>query len=453
MHQNGAAAAAVDGAIGDVMSGFPPPPALQVNLANWQQPGYLRWAFRHMREVIPTHGIAAGTPHPLPARGTGTGSVDDIAVALTDEFSSALSSEPIDVAGVLAATYTDGILVLRDGTVVAEGYFEGMTPSTRHLVMSVSKSIVGCVAGVLAERGQLDLQAAVTDYVPEVGESGYRHATVRDVLDMRTGVAFRETYALSDSEVRIMERSMGWAPRLPEDPYGAYAYLATIGESDPPGGEFVYRSCDTDMLGWICERAAGVRMADLISTLLWQPLGAEFDAEITCDPVGSAIHDGGVCSTLRDLGRFGQMLLDEGMAGDRRVVPASWVADAFNPDPGVREAFAHTDNEPMLPGGWYRDQFWFYRRGGADAESSPEGSPVLLCLGIHGQMVYVDRPTRTVVVKMSSWPDAQNAVFLAATLRACEAIAAALPSEPEPAEPADEPAPRKRKRPNWFSGR
>jgi len=226
------------------------------------------------------------------------------------------------------------------------------------------------------------------------------------------------------------------------------SYLTTIGQSEAPGGEFVYRSCDTDMLGWICERAAGVRMADLISTLIWQPMGAEFDAEITCDPVGSAIHDGGVCTTLRDLGKFGQLLLDNGTAGELRVVPDGWIADAFAPDPGVREAFAQTDNEPVLPGGWYRNQFWFYRR---------ESGPVLLCLGIHGQMVYVDRPTRTVVVKMSSWPDAQNATFLAATLRACEAIAAALPSEPEPAQaagpPAADPQQHKSKRRSWLPGR
>ena len=147
------------------------------------------------------------------------------------------------------------------------------------------------------------------------------------------------------------------------------------------------------MLGWMCERAAGRRMADLISTLIWQPMGAEFDADITCDSVGTAVHDGGISATLRDLARFGQLLLDDGRAGDRQVVPTAWLTDAYTPTPDVREAFAHTDNEPMLPGGWYRDQFWFFH---------PESGPVLLCLGIHGQLVFVDRATRTVVVKQSS---------------------------------------------------
>ena len=391
------------------MSGFPPSPPQQVTLSNWQQPDSLRWSFRHMREIIPTHPIAGGgVASPLTVHEQDLG---EIPVPLADTQST--------VSQILDSTFADGLLVLHEGAVVTERYFEGMTASTRHLVMSVSKSIVGCVAGVLVERGQLDPRAAVTAYVPEVAGSGYDGASVRDVLDMRTGVAFSEAYTSDDSEVRVMERSMGWAPRRPDDPNGAYDYLTTLGTAGPHGAGFVYRSCDTDMLGWMCERAAGRRMADLISTLIWQPMGAEFDADITCDSVGTAVHDGGISATLRDLARFGQLLLDDGRAGDRQVVPTAWLTDAYTPTPDVREAFAHTDNEPMLPGGWYRDQFWFFH---------PESGPVLLCLGIHGQLVFVDRATRTVVVKQSRWPDAQNATHLAATLRACLAIATTLAS-------------------------
>jgi CubicO group peptidase (beta-lactamase class C family) len=164
----------------------------------------------------------------------------------------------------------------------------------------------------------------VTAYVPEAGPSGYAGATIRNLLDMRTGVAFRETYTALDAEVRVMERSMGWRPAQPGDPAGAYPYLTTLGPAGPHGTEFTYRSADSDMLGWACERASGTRMADLISAL-WQPIGTERDAEITCDPLGSAIHDGGVSATARDLARFGQMLIDDGMAQGYPVVPqAGW---------------------------------------------------------------------------------------------------------------------------------
>ncbi len=272
-----AATEAVTEITAGLMTGFPPSPELQVDVSNWQQPQNVRWAFRHMREIMPTQLISAGTGRPRPLSTTRTEFGNPVVVRVDGSSST--------VEEIFADTLTDALIVVRGGEVVDERYFAGMTETTRHLVMSVSKSVVGCVAGVSGGTGPPGPQAAVTDYVPEVAGSGYRCARVRDVLDMRTGVAFRETYTALDSEVRIMERSVGWAPALANDPRGAYAYLATIRPEGPHGGAFTYRSADTDMLGWVCERAAGERMADLISTLIWQPMGAEFDAEITCDPV------------------------------------------------------------------------------------------------------------------------------------------------------------------------
>jgi len=96
-------------------------------------------------------------------------------------------------------------------------------------------------------------------------------------------------------------------------------------------------------------------------------------------------------------------------------VPERWLADVRHPEQGVREAFARTENEYVLPGGWYRSQFWVI---------PGPGGPVLVCLGIHGQLIYADRAARTVVVKLSSWPDAQNTAYLLETLRSCAAVAA-----------------------------
>jgi hypothetical protein len=390
----------------ELMTGFPPAPESQVTLANWQDPPFNRWAFKHLRELIPSHVIPAAPPGaaPLPAS----------ALPLGNPPLTRLDGSVATLDAVLAETFTDAFLVMHDGQVVAERYYDGMTAGTRHLLMSVSKSILGCVAGVLADRGLLDPGAPVTAYVPEAARSGYAGATIRDLLDMRTGVAFRETYTAPDAEVRVMERSMGWRPMQPADPQGAYPYLLTLGSAGPHGGDFSYRSADSDMLGWACERASGIRTADLVSALVWQPIGAEADAEITCDPLGSAIPDGGISATARDLARFGQMLVDDGVARGQVVVPEAWLADVRSPEPGVRDAFARTDNEPVLPGGWYRSQFWVI---------PGPGGPVLVCLGIHGQLIYADRASRTVVVKMSTWPDAQNTAYLLDTLGACAAVA------------------------------
>jgi len=405
-----------------LMTGFPPAPAAQVTLANWQDPPFSSWAFRHTREVLPSHRIPGAGPAAIPIPvsdrpGVTAGGSPIGAVTLTR-----LDTTTATLDDVLASTHTDAFVLLHDGRLVEERYAEGMAPHTTHLVMSVSKSLVSCVTAILAERGLLDPQDPVDRFVPEIADSGYAGATLRHLLDMRTGVAFREAYTEPDAEVRVMERSMGWRPLAPGDPVGVYAYLASVKADRPHGGSFTYRSADTDLLGWICERAAGTRMADLISDLVWRPMGAEFDAEVTCDAVGTAVHDGGVCATARDLARFGHLLLNSGVVAvapgtQRRVIPQSWLTDAFQAAPEVRKAFAASDNAAVLPGGWYRNQFWFV---------PGRNGTVLMCLGIHGQMIHVDFATRTVAVKLSSWPDAQNAAHLIDTIRAFGAVGSRL---------------------------
>ena len=407
------------------MTGFPPDQDSHVTVANWQDPGSVRWAFRHMREIIPTQVIRAGT---APAVDFARRGEVDLAGVTVQRLAGTTSS----VEDVFDETSTDALIVLHEGVLITERYYAGNAESTPHLLMSVSKSIVGCVAGILADRGTLDVSAPVEQYVPEVAGSGYGGATVRDVLDMRTGVHFRETYDAPDAEVRVMERSMGWRPRVDGDPVGAYAYLASLQRAEPHGGTFTYRSADTDMLGWVCERAAGTRMADLVSTLLWQPMGAEADAEITCDSVGTGIHDGGISAVARDLARFGRLLLEDGQVDGREVVPPGWLEDSWNRTAGVRAAFAASDNEEVLPGGWYRNQFWFVPTQRGEA---------MLCLGIHGQMVYVNRTTGLVGVKLSSWPTPQDTQSLVDTIRAFGSIGSALAADGEP-----RPSPRGRRR-------
>ena len=290
-----------------LMSGFPPPAESRVTLANWQDPPYNRWSFQHLRELIPTQRISRGHgPWPPLAQYGASPVIGDITVHR-------LAGHTSTFAEVISETWTDAVVVLHDGQIVFEQYDNGMTEEAPHLLMSVTKSVVGCIAGILVEQGLLDADKQATTYVPEIVGSGYDGATVRHLLNMRTGVAFREEYTNHDSEVRVMERFMGWRPgEEHDDARGMYFYLTKLGADTDHGGPFAYRSADTDMLGWVCERAAGARMADLISLLLWQPMGAEFDAEITCDCVGSAIHDGGMSARARDMARFGQLIAEDG---------------------------------------------------------------------------------------------------------------------------------------------
>jgi CubicO group peptidase (beta-lactamase class C family) len=320
---------------------------------------------------------------------------------------------------VMGATDTDGWIVSRDGVIVAEEYTGTMTPASAHLLMSVSKSLTTTTAGALMGAGQLDADSLVSDLVPALAASGYRGARVRDLLDMRTGVRFSEDYLDDTAEVRLLEQAIGWAPRRHDDVADSLlGFLASLEQDREHGGRFDYKSCETDALGFVIESASGGRhTADVMSELLWQPMGAEFDAHVGVDAVGAGMFDGGVSAALRDLVRFGSLFLRDGHALDGAPVIAPWwVAETFAGAVDSREQFAASSEPTLMPGGMYRNGFWFPRAG----------SDVMLALGIHGQMVYVNVPARVVAAKLSTWPTPQDGERLLSTLLAFDAAAWAL---------------------------
>lgn len=329
--------------------------------------------------------------------------------------------EPATVGAIIEVTDTDACVVLHDSAVVFESFGPSAGRGTRHALMSLTKPVVGCLTGILVERGQLDLDLPVIHYVPELAVSGYATASARNLLDMRTGVRFREDYVDPTSEIAELERwiadSQSGRPGR-----GLYAYLATIRPETPQGGAFAYRSADTDVLGWVCERAAGRSIDALVAEAVWQPMGAEDDAVFLTDGEGTPLHDGGLWATAYDVARFGQLLLDSGTVptGDgqtRQVVPISWLSRPWAVDADHRDAFATSTAEAMLPGGWYRHQMWF--------RPGPHGD-VLLSLGIYGQMIYVCRRTRTVGVKLSSWSLPQQPAHLLDTVALFDRIGGVL---------------------------
>jgi CubicO group peptidase (beta-lactamase class C family) len=298
------------------------------------------------------------------------------------------------VAQMLDATDTDAFLVLHRGAVVAEHYRHGMTAATPHILMSVSKSLTGIVAGRLEADGVLDVQREVGHYLPETAGSAFEGATVRQLLDMRAGVRFDEDYVAGGGPFIEYRVAMGWNPPAP----GAAAsdlrgFLAGMRERDGPhGGRLHYISPCSDLLGWVIERAAGRRFSDLLSELVWVPAGAGADACVTVDRLGAPRAAGGICTTARDLARLGQALV-EGGAG---VVSAAWLTDTRSGgDRAAWEAggFAGSMSERPLR---YRNQ-WYAMGEGDDVP--------LFGSGIHGQYLWVDPRADMVVVKFSSQPE------------------------------------------------
>ena len=393
----------------EFMSGAPPFPAgSQVTLGEWQDPPFNRWAFQHVRELIPTARIRRGdgAAWPLPR------SERDVSGLRYHS-----GDRELTIGEMLAGSYTDGFLVLHRGEVVAEEYRNGMTPDTPHLLMSVSKSVTSALAGILTGRGVLDPAAGVTSIVPELDGTSFAGASVQDLLDMRAGTRFDESYDNPEADVRTYERVYLWRPAADDPvPADALAYFATLRNDGPHGGPFRYRSILTDVLAWVIERAAGGRLHQLISAELWQPMGAEFDAEVTVDGRGNPMADGGICATLRDLGRFGMLYLGSGPASSP-VVPRTWIADTVRGAADGSDAFRAGDNPAGYPPQAHYRNCWWVR---------DPALPFFHASGIYGQNVFVHVPSQTVVVKLSTWPDAVSQHLLRLTVDGVTALAAAL---------------------------
>jgi hypothetical protein len=196
-------------------------------------------------------------------------------------------------------------------------------------------------------------------------------------------------------------------------PASGLDYITQLENSSGHGGVFEYRSILTDLLGWVLERASGLRLPELLGREIWAPMGAEFDADVTVDRHGSALADGGICVALRDLGRFGQMYLQDGFFNGQAIVPREWVVDCRTGDEDARRAFAESPEGATMPGWFYRDKWWV-----KDAESG-----VFMGLGIYGQMVYVNQAAGMVGVKLSTLPVAWNDGFFEGTVRRMDALA------------------------------
>jgi CubicO group peptidase (beta-lactamase class C family) len=385
-----------------IMTGSPPvlvPPRM-----DWDRPPWNRWSFQHIRELLPTVEVWRGNGHrhKLPRAER---DLDALPVKDSEGGETTL-------AGLLDETYTDGFLVLKDGAVAYERYFNDMTERTLHLSQSMAKSVTGAVAGILAGRGLLDAAAPVTTYLPELAATGWRGASLQHVLDMTTGVRFSEAYTDPYSDIGQVDVASGWKPVPPgSDPAFAWPahmweLIARLGETvRPHGATFEYRSIETDVLAFALERVTGKRLAELVSEELWQKIGADESACFSVDPAGYALADGGFNATLRDYARFGQLILDNGGG----IVPAEWIEATRTGAHGPR--FSQS-----LPEGSYRNQFWI----------EDQRSRNLMCRGVFGQLIWISWDHRMVAVKLSSWPDFQNVAYSVATLAAMHRIADAL---------------------------
>ena len=375
---------------------------------SWDSPPWNRWSFQHVSEFLATAVVAKGA--------SGEESAFDLR-----KMANTLDSVKLDLPYLgkcdldtfLDETYTDGFLVMHNGVLKQESYFGFLDAAKLHLSQSMAKSITAAVLGILVEQRLIDLQQQVCHYLPELKQTAYVGATVQHLLDMASGVRYSETYVDASSDVALTEIASGWrqAPEGVNAPKNVWEQIRGLKSLEAPhGSRWLYRSIETDVLAFCMEKVSGKRLPQLVSELLWQRMGAEKDANFTVDSSGYGIADGGFNACLRDYARFGLLYLNDGknLAGEQ-VVPAAWVAATRAAD---HQMFAATGSIG-LPDGAYKNQFWI--------EDSVDKA--MMCVGIYGQLIYINPVQDFLVVKLSTWPSALNAEFKIDTLSAIHQIA------------------------------
>ena len=398
------------------MVGAPPPANRIVRFEDesyFQFPA-MRWSVSNFRQLMPTVNVSRGLGSPAALPRSLRHDIDAVS------FMPIGGTKPMTWADSLAANYTDGIVVLQRGRIVYERYFGVFGESGQHAAMSITKSFTGTLGAMLVAEGRLDADKHIAQYVPELAKSAFGNATVRQILDMTTGLEYSEDYSDPDAEVWAHAKAGNPLPK-PADytgPRSYYEYLQTVRPKGKHGEGFGYKTVNSDVLGWVIARVTGRSVAQLLSERIWSRLGCEQDAYMTVDSIGTPFAGGGLNTGLRDLARFGEMLRNDGSFNGQQIVPTSVVDDIRRG--GDRNAFAKAGYK-LLQGWTYRDMWW--------VTHNEHGS--FSARGVHGQRIYIDPKAEMVIVRYASHPVAGNATNDVTTLPAFDALAAHLLAHPQ----------------------
>ncbi|WP_213286007.1 serine hydrolase [Bradyrhizobium sp. sGM-13] len=388
------------------MQGFPPPADKTISFHDGSSRSFpeLRWAWSNIRQLVPTVNVwrGAGPTSVLPREEHDIGASASVT----------MDGRPMTFARMLEETYADGIAVLHRGKLIYERYFGALKPHKPHIAMSVTKSFTGTLAGILVAEGKIDPQAPVTDYVPELKASAFGDARVHEAMDMTTGLEYTEVYTDKNSGVFGLRRANGMAPIEPgyEGATNIFDFLCAQKKQGEHGKAFAYKTVNSDVLAWICRRASGMTLSDLLSERIWIPMGAEEDAHYHVDRIGTESGGGGLSTTLRDLARFGETIRNHGRFNGCQIVPSKVIEDiARGGDPEKFKPAGYT----TLPGASYRNQWWV----------THNAHGAFMARGVHGQGIYIDPKAEMVIARYASHPAAGNAANDPVTLPAYMALA------------------------------
>lgn len=327
--------------------------------------------FRNIDRLFPTRLIPASRrPLPLPVDPTPMPDVE-----VTDRNRRFTFQQVLDTNRISA------LLVIKDGKIKREIYRYGNSQRTRWMSMSIAKSVTSTLVGAAVRQGKIHLTDSVTRYVPSLKGSAYDGVTVRDVLMMASGARWNETYTNPASDRRRLLEA-----QISQVPGSAMGVMRSLQRAAEPGSVNRYSTGETQVAAEMLRGAIGMPLADYLHERIWNRVGMESDAKWWLDsPNGTEIGGSGISATLRDYGRFGLFIMNDGVAGRDSILPSGWVHEATTPK--------------VLKGGRALDYGYLWWTAETDASRRDEA---FVAEGIHGQWIYVNRPKRIVAVVWSA---------------------------------------------------
>lgn len=395
------------------MQGFPPAADKTLNSADGSYFTFpaLRYSVNHMREFFPTRDVPTSDRFRYAVETDIDNDIENVSFLPWE------SDEEITFGQSLDTNYVDGIIIMHKGKIVYETYSGGLTPDGLHAAMSVSKSFTGTLGAILASEGVIDPEEKVTHYVPELSESGFRDATVRQVMDMTTSLQYSEDYSDPNAEIWAYSASGNvFRGADYKGPKNYYEYLKTVKKlaGVEHGEAFGYRTINTELLGWIISRATGKNIAELVSERIWKPLGAHHNGYYQLGASGITFAGGGFNLNLRDMAMFGEVMRCNGKLGGKQVIPEKAVEDirTGGSNPESRERFARGGYDKLK--GWsYRDMWWI--------TNNSHGA--FMARGVYGQAIYIDPVAEMVIARFASNHLASNTHNDPFSIPAYEAVA------------------------------
>ena len=357
-----------------------------INSNNWRKHPNNEWSFQNIEKLFSTQRIKKGDQKPSKFI-VKNAPIDKI------EFSN-LEGKKQTIRKMLANGYADSFLVLKEGKMIYEEYFNGMSQSSLHLINSISKNFLGMLTGILKENKLIDPNKKISEYVSEFRQSAFSETTLRHALDMTAAVKYDETYDNPNADFWHETSTVGWNPCLEkENPSNLLDYALSIEEKEQlDGSSYHYRTILTNIIAITIEAATEEKMSHLLETLIWQKLLPEQDLLMVVDNKGYPYMGAGLNACTRDLARFGQMLLQQGTFNGNSVIPASWIQETVTAGQAYKENFSKDPFGEVFPNGHYKNQTIVDKNG------------CFYCLGIYGQCVYINPKYETVIVKLSSQP-------------------------------------------------